>query len=101
MCIVCFAKNCAVLVFSKFDSDFTILFIKTWNSWSVKKNVTGRKKEFCARYYSEIIKKLKKPYSEINILEYYKELFSLKNEQFKIDADLKVFDFSDFELKEV
>ena len=38
-----------------------------------------------------------KPYSEINILEF----FSLKNEKFKIYADLKVFDFSDFELKEV
>ena len=39
--------------------------------------------------------------SEINIMEYCKELFSLKNEKFKIYADLKVFDFSDFELKEV
>ena len=33
-----------------------------------------------------------KPYSEINILEHCKK--------FKIYADLKDFDFSDFELKE-
>ena len=36
-------------------------------------------------------------FCEVNILEF----FSLKNEKFKIYADLKVFDFSDFELKEV
>ena len=42
-----------------------------------------------------------KPYSETNTLEYCKELFAMKNEKFKIYADLKVFNFSDIESKKV
>ena len=67
MCIVCFAKNCAVLVFSKFDSDFTILFIKNLKQFISKKNDTRRKKEFWAIYSDGIIKKWMKPYQHTGI----------------------------------
>ena len=59
VCIVCCAKNCAVLVFSKFDSDSTILFIENLKQLTSEKKFNLKKKNFCIEYYSGFIKKWK------------------------------------------